>query len=68
MSSDTVLFILTTVKPQHTHTVYLPETSDWPTARHPYEGELLVFAERAVTTDGRYMFPVELVQGRFRPA
>lgn len=25
------------------------------------------FAERAVTTDGRYMFPTELVQGRFRP-
>lgn len=52
----------------HALTVYQPETSDWPTVRHPFEGELLVFAERAVTTDGRYMFPAELVQGRFRPA
>lgn len=30
------------------------------------EGKLLVFAERAVTTDGRFMFPAELVQGRTR--
>lgn len=29
-------------------------------------GWWLIFAERAVTTDGRYMFPAELVQGRFR--
>lgn len=27
---------------------------------------LSVSTERAVTTDGRYMFPVELVQGRFQ--
>lgn len=55
----------------HTPTVYLRETSDCPTTWHPFdnaEGKLLVFAERAVTTDGRYMFPAELVQGRLRPA